>query len=87
MRILHDEIMLAGGTEELMNNYRTIVTRWQKAPKQDIEQPPKTGGGGVQTQLYEKFFVAMFDADEQQRLGVMRDQLKDKLAEIGGLVR
>jgi hypothetical protein len=43
--------------------------------------------GGVQNQLYDRFKAAMFSSDELQRLMGMKDRLKEKLAEIGGLVR
>lgn len=86
-RILHDDLMLTGGTDELMNSFRSIVTRWKKAPQQDIKEPPKTGGGGVQNQLYDRFKEAMFSARELQQLTEMRERLKDNLVAIGGLVR
>jgi DGQHR domain-containing protein len=86
LRILHDDLMLAGGTDELMNSFRSIVTRWKKAPQQDIKEPPKTGGGGVQNQLYDRFKEAMFSATELQRLIDMKDNMTKKLVAIGGLV-
>ena len=86
-RILHDDFILAGGADELMNGFRSIIARWKKAPQQDLREPPKTGGGGVQNQLYEKFRIAMFSPIELQQLMDMRNRLKEKLAKIGGLVR
>jgi DGQHR domain-containing protein len=86
-RILHDDLMLAGGTNELMNSFRSIVARWEKAPQQDLKEPPKTGGGGVQNQLYDRFKEAMFSARELQQLTEMREHLEKNLIAIGGLVR
>lgn len=86
-RILHDDAILAGGNEELMNGFRTIIARWKKAPLQELIEPPKTGGGGVQNQLYDKFKSAMFSRMELQRLTAMTDRMKEELARIGGLVR
>jgi hypothetical protein len=87
LRILHDDLILAGGTDKLMDGFRSIIARWKRAPQQDLKEPPKTGGGGVQNQLYDRFKPAMFSTTELQRLTEMREHLKEKLAEIGGLVR
>jgi DGQHR domain-containing protein len=87
LRILHDDLMLAGGADELMNGFRKIIARWKKAPEGDLKEPPKTGGGGVQNQLYDRFKAVMFTAAELQQLIGMRERLKEKLVEIGGLVR
>ncbi len=87
LRILHDDVMLAGGADELMNGFRNVITRWKKAPQKEIKEPPKTGGGGVQNQLYDRFKATMFTDAELQRLTDMRERLKGKLVEIGGLVR
>ncbi|MEJ0091337.1 MAG: DGQHR domain-containing protein [Limisphaerales bacterium] len=87
LRILHDEIMLAGGPEAVMDKYHAIVERWRRAPANDIKEPPKSGGGGIQTQLYERFFAVMFSLGEKQRIAEMREVLKEKLGEIGGLIR
>jgi DGQHR domain-containing protein len=86
LRILHDDLMLAGSADELMNGFRKVIARWKKAPEHDLTEPPKTGGGGIQNQVYERFKNAMFSSDELQRLLEARDKLKDKLVEIGGLV-
>lgn len=87
LRILHDDLMLAGGADELMNGFRKVIARWKKAPQEDLKEPPKTGGGGVQNQLYDRFKATMFTAAELQRVMEMRERLKEKLVEIGGLVR
>jgi DGQHR domain-containing protein len=87
LRILHDDLILAGSNEELMNGFKKIIARWKKAPEQDLGVPPKTGGGGVQNQLYEKFKSAMFSTIELNRLTSMKDPLKETLFQIGGLVR
>lgn len=87
LRILHDDLMLAGGADELMNGFRSVIARWKKAPQEDLKEPPKTGGGGVQNQLYDKFKATMFTAAESQQIMGMRERLKEKLVEIGGLVR
>lgn len=87
LRILHDDLILAGSTDELMNGFRKIIARWKKAPQQDLKEPPKTGGGGVQKQLYARFREAMFSMTELNGLTEMKDHLKEKLVDIGGLVR
>jgi DGQHR domain-containing protein len=87
LRILHDDIVFTGGTNELMDSYRKIIARWEKSPKEDLAEPPKTGGGGVQNQLYDKFKAAMFSAKEMEQLPDKKDRMKEKLADIGGLVR
>ena len=87
VRILHDELILAGGSDKLMNAFPQVVARWRKAPEQDLVDPPKTGGGGVQNQLYEKFRAAMFNQSEVLRLEEMKEPLKENLIEIGGIVR
>jgi DGQHR domain-containing protein len=51
LRILHDDLMLAGGSDELMSAFRNIVARWKKAPEGDLSEPPKTGGGGSESTL------------------------------------
>jgi DGQHR domain-containing protein len=87
LRILHDDVMIAGGADELMNGFRNVIARWKKAPQDDLKEPPKTGGGGVQNQLYDRFKATMFTDTELKRLADMKERLKSKLAEIGGLVR
>lgn len=37
LRILHDDVVLAGGTEELMSNFSKIEARWKKAPAKNLE--------------------------------------------------
>jgi DGQHR domain-containing protein len=86
LRIMHDDILLAGGGRELMDRFPALIARWKKAPRQDLEAPPKAGGGGVQNQLYERFRKEMFSDLEIHRLEEMREQLKAKLAKTGGLV-
>lgn len=87
LRVLHDDLILAGGTDELKNTFQHLVARWKKAPQQDIKEPPKTGGGGVQNQLYDRFKEAMYSTKELQRLTEMREHLEKNLIAIGGLVR
>ncbi len=86
MRILHDDILLAGGPEQLMDSYKLVVERWRKAPPDDVANPPKTGGGGIQNDLYAKFRAEMFTPKEIEKLGVMQNTLKEKLIGMGGLI-
>jgi DGQHR domain-containing protein len=86
LRILHDELVIAGSPEALMDGFHSIVARWKKAPQELLLDPPKTGGGGVQNQLYEKFKAAMFSNFEVQELADKREHLKEKLLKLGALV-
>ena len=87
LRILHDDLMLAGTADELMNGYKDIIARWKKAPENDLREPPKTGGGGVQNQVYERCKAAMFTASELSKLDKIGERLKERLVVSGGLVR
>jgi DGQHR domain-containing protein len=86
LRIFHDDLLMAGSTENLLNGYKNIIERWKKAPPNDLSVPPKSGGGGIQNQLYEKFRAAMFTTREIEQLGVMREKAKNELTGIGGLI-
>lgn len=86
LRIMHDDILLAGGGRELMDRYPALIARWRKAPRQDLDNPPRAGGGGIQNQIYDRFTKQMFSDAETNRLGDMREQLKKKLTAKGGLV-
>lgn len=85
-RILHDLILLAGGPSQLMDQYQSIVRRWKRAPKEHIDSPPKTGGGGVQNQLYEIFRTKLFDEAETVGLNEKWSELQRLLLANGGLV-
>jgi hypothetical protein len=69
-----------------MDSYSKIIARWKKAPQEDIFNPPKTGGGGVQNQLYDKFKAAMFNTNEIKQLTEKWDRMKKQLADAGGLI-
>jgi DGQHR domain-containing protein len=87
LRILHDHLMLKGSVDSLMGDFKEIVERWRKAPRADIMEPPKSGGGGVQNQLYQKFQASMFDATEITAFGMLREDLKQQLVGTGALIR
>ncbi len=86
-RVLHDELLLADTADNLMDLSHSIVERWRRAPSEDLAEPPKTGGGGVQNQLYERFKSTMFNKSELLLLLTKVDQQKEELLKIGGLVR
>ncbi len=69
-----------------MEAYKRIVERWRKAPGADLDKPPKTGGGGIQNELYNKFKIAMFSTHEIEKLATAQDSLKTKLLKLGGLI-
>lgn len=85
-RILHDLILVAGGPSQFMDQYQGVVERWKRAPKEHIIRPPKTGGGGVQNQLYEVFKAEMFSAEEAEVLRRNRADLQRSLLANGGLI-
>lgn len=85
-RILHDSVLLAGGSAQLMDQYQGVVDRWSRAPKEHILRPPRTGGGGVQNQLYEIFRGSLFSKPEMDDLSVRREELQRALLAGGGLV-
>jgi hypothetical protein len=87
LRILHDELMLKESVDSLMNDFREIVERWKKAPKKEILTPPKSGGGGVQNELYQVFQNSMFTAEEIRRLDKSHETLMQVLARTGALIR
>jgi DGQHR domain-containing protein len=87
LRLLHDQIMLAGSPESLMENYQRLVAFWKSAPLESVNNPPKAGGGGIQNQLYDEFRSRMFTGDDLARIDKMRSALKDKLLATGGLVQ
>jgi hypothetical protein len=86
LRLLHDQILLAGSPEGLMDNYQRLVAFWKKAPPELVDNPPKSGGGGIQNQLYVELKSKMFTEDEIARLVTMQSGLKERLLTIGGLV-
>lgn len=87
LRILHDMVLLAGGPTQLMDQYPSIVERWKRAPGEHIESPPKTGGGGVQNQLYEIFRARLFEPAESANLQVKWEELRRQLITSGGLIQ
>lgn len=85
-RLLHDEIVLAGGLEPFMKKSKDVGLRWKRAPQKQLEEPPKTGGGGVQNDLYAQFRESMFTADEQQLIARRFWPMADTLRQSEGLV-
>ena len=85
-RILHDEIILAGGAVELIDGFRKIADRWRRASLSVLDNPPKSGGGGIQNQLYDRLKTDLFTKEELNRLELDRDGLKQKLIKMGGLI-
>lgn len=86
MRLLHDDLLLAGSTDALMSNFAGLVKRWQKAPQGDLGDPPKAGGGGIQNELYERFRTTMFTRDELDQVASTWESQVEKLKNKGGLV-
>jgi len=87
LRIFHDDLMLAGSADELMSGFQSVIVRWKKAPEKELIEPPKTGGGGVQNQVYENCKAVMFTVAEQQKIAEKSELWKTELLRIGGLVK
>ncbi len=86
-RLLHDEIIFAGGAKEMMRSFQKIVTRWQEIPAEKLQNSPKSGGGGLQNEIYEEFRQILFTSEELNSFSERRDAIKDKLIESGGLIK
>ena len=87
LRLLHDFILLTGGAEAMMDKAEYVKDRWAKAPLERLLNPPKTGGGGVQNELYEVFRSDIFTQPELLQIEKMRVTQTEHLLRIGGLVR
>lgn len=86
-RLLHDEIILTGDAKEMMRSFQNIVARWKKIPADKLQNSPKSGGGGIQNEIYEEFRQILFTSEELDSFPDKRDSIKNKLIESGGLIK
>lgn len=87
LRLLHDLILLLGGPNGFMDSIPKVQALWSKAPRERLMHPPKTGGGGVQNELYEIFRAQFFTPSEQSKIEQNKIATTEELLKIRGLVR
>lgn len=82
--IMHDLIIMAGGSMKLTENF--VQKYWQKAPEDRIQNPPAGGGRQYQREWYEAIKDKMFDSQElQNQLNKGKQREEERLEELGGL--
>ncbi|HEX8236840.1 MAG TPA: DGQHR domain-containing protein [Abditibacteriaceae bacterium] len=86
-RVLHDELLLAHESSALMRSFEGIVSRWRKVPNTILAEPPRTGGGGIQNELYERLRASIFTEQERRQLETDREQLREALVQRGALIK